>query len=65
MSSGINSLVFSNASTAFFFFLSRLQAIIPEAFKLFLILFLAIRVSVVFFFLRIAFRFTLLAAFFT
>jgi hypothetical protein len=60
----MNLPAFSSASTAFFLSLSFLQAITPQAFKLFLILLLAIRISVAFFFSRIAFRFASLAAFF-
>jgi hypothetical protein len=64
ISIGANSPAFSSASTAFFLSLLFLRAITPQAFKLFLILFLAIRISVAFFFSRIAFCFASLAAFF-
>jgi hypothetical protein len=64
MSSSIKLPAFPNASTAFFLSLSLLQAITPQAFKLFLILFLVICTSIAFFFLRIAFHFAVFASFF-
>jgi hypothetical protein len=60
----MNSPAFSNASTAFFLYLSLLQAITLQAFRSFLILFLVIRISVAFFLLRIALHFATLASFF-